>query len=118
MDQHIKILGIASIAYHVVQALLVAVVIPILISMGVVADQPEIRVVLGSIAVVIVVVVLLLTLPGIIGGFGLLRYKRWARILLFISNSLSLFSFPFGTALGAYTFWVLTKDEALDMLDG
>lgn len=56
-------------------------------------------------------VIVLTSLPGIIGGIGVLGYRRWARIVLLIVGAISLFSFPLGTALGIYTFWVLLNDQ-------
>jgi hypothetical protein len=54
-------------------------------------------------------------IPGIITGIGLLKFKRWARILGIVLSALRLIEFPFGTILGAYGLWVLfNKDtEAL-----
>ncbi len=40
-------------------------------------------------------------------GWGLLTRKSWARMLALILAFLGLLSFPFGTALGVYTIWVL-----------
>jgi hypothetical protein len=44
---------------------------------------------------------------GLIAGWGLLERQGWARILAIILGFLSIFHFPLGTALGAYTLWVL-----------
>ena len=48
-----------------------------------------------------------LSAPGIVAGVGLLARKRWARIVAIVLGVLHLFEFPFGTAFGAYTLWVL-----------
>ncbi len=50
---------------------------------------------------------LVLSLPAMIAGFGLLRYRNWARILTIVLCILNLLNFPFGSALGAYGLWVL-----------
>jgi hypothetical protein len=57
----------------------------------------------------------LTSLPGIIGGVGLLMWKNWARILVIILAVLDLFNIPIGTALGIYTLWVLFKDETTQL---
>jgi hypothetical protein len=44
---------------------------------------------------------------GIVAGVGLLQRAPWGRILALIMGFISLISFPFGTALGIYTIWVL-----------
>jgi zinc-ribbon domain/Predicted membrane protein (DUF2127) len=42
-----------------------------------------------------------------IAGWGLLERRPWARILALVLAFLALLRFPFGTALGIYTLWVL-----------
>jgi hypothetical protein len=44
---------------------------------------------------------------ALIAGYGLLNRKPWGRILAIIAAILALLKFPFGTALGIYTLWVL-----------
>lgn len=48
---------------------------------------------------------------SILGGWGLLKYQEWARILIIILSILSLPGFPIGTAIGVYGLWVLFSDE-------
>ena len=50
-------------------------------------------------------------LPSIIGGFGLLYEKSWARIIVLIASIIHLLAFPLGTALGIYGLWVLLSSE-------
>ncbi|MGE3342718.1 MAG: hypothetical protein AB7L71_04705 [Vicinamibacterales bacterium] len=58
---------------------------------------------------------MLVGIPGIITGWGLLNYKPWARIVAIILSAIRLINVPVGTALGIYGLWVLfNKDtEAL-----
>jgi hypothetical protein len=44
---------------------------------------------------------------GLIAGWGLYERRSWARILAIVLAFLSLLHPPFGTAIGAYTLWVL-----------
>jgi hypothetical protein len=44
---------------------------------------------------------------GLIAGWGLYERRSWARILAIVLAFLSLMHPPFGTAIGAYTLWVL-----------
>jgi uncharacterized membrane protein (DUF2068 family) len=44
---------------------------------------------------------------GLIAGWGLLERQSWARILAIVLAFLSVIHFPLGTAIGAYTLWVL-----------
>jgi tRNA A-37 threonylcarbamoyl transferase component Bud32 len=47
------------------------------------------------------------------GGIGLLKRRRWARILVLIGAVPELFLFPVGTAIGIYTIWVLMQKETI-----
>lgn len=67
--------------------------------------------ILGAIGVVIFIVLLLLGLPGILAGWGLLQFRPWARILTIVLSALNLLNVPFGTALGIYGLWVLLSRE-------
>jgi hypothetical protein len=49
---------------------------------------------------------------GFLAGWGLLNYRPWARMLTLILGVISLIHFPFGTALGIYTLWVLLPAES------
>lgn len=55
-----------------------------------------------------------LALPGILAGYGLLKRARWGQILGIIVGFLSLFNFPFGTAIGIYTLFVLFQNSATE----
>ncbi len=56
--------------------------------------------------------VLVMSILGIIAGWGLLERKPWARALAIVFGCLALFSFPLGTALGIYTLWVLASSDS------
>jgi hypothetical protein len=64
--------------------------------------------VLGTIGAIIVAVI---AIPGLIAGYGLLKYYEWARILTIVIAVLELIHFPFGTILGIYSLWVLLSAE-------
>lgn len=67
--------------------------------------------VLQLVAVVITGIVLVLSLPCLILGYGLVNLRPWARILGIVLAALNLLNFPFGTAVSLYAFWVLLKPE-------
>ena len=45
-------------------------------------------------------------------AWGLFERQPWARVLGLVLGILALLRFPFGTALGIYTLWVLAPDES------
>lgn len=67
--------------------------------------------IIGIVGLVLSVLVLMLSLPGVIAGFGLLRFRPWARLLMIVLSALNLLSIPIGTALGIYGLWVLLQPE-------
>jgi len=67
--------------------------------------------IIGVVGTAIAVLVLVLSLPGLIAGFGLLRLRPWARILTIVLSALNLLNVPIGTALGIYGLWVLLQTE-------
>jgi hypothetical protein len=54
---------------------------------------------------------LFVSLPGVIAGFGLLKYRPWARILTIVLSALNLMNVPLGTILGVYGLWVMLSDD-------
>jgi len=48
----------------------------------------------------------------LVAAWGLFERRPWARILTLIIGFLALLKFPFGTALGIYTLWVLLPTPA------
>lgn len=82
--------------------------------------DPDARVavpILGGIGGLIFIFAMLLALPGIIAGAGLLRFAPWARILTIVLSALHLLNIPFGTALGIYAIWALTKPETAALFE-
>jgi hypothetical protein len=119
MAQHIKILGILHIIYA---GLVLLAGVIVLVVMGGIAgflganpdrysDSQVAPPLLMLIGFGVFVFLLVLSLPGIIAGFGLLGLKEWARILTIVLSAFELLSVPFGTALGIYGLWVLLKPE-------
>ncbi len=52
-----------------------------------------------------------LLVPALVGGVGLLTNRSWAKIPVIIASLVLLLLFPIGTALGAVALWVLYDDE-------
>jgi hypothetical protein len=128
MREHIKILGILNIIMGGLTALGGLIVllatgsIASLIVMGLQdsgeAENARIAApIIGVIGVVIGVFLLVLALPAILGGWGLMNYRSWSRILMIVVSGLSLLHFPLGTALGIYGLWVLLNEQSRQLLE-
>jgi hypothetical protein len=120
MAQHVKILGILHIVFGALGVF--AAVIVLLIFGGISAfvhvsdrssDLPA--PILGVIGGFVFVLLLVLSLPGLIIGVGLLQFRPWARLAAIILSALDLLQVPFGTALGIYGLWVLLNRETEQM---
>jgi len=61
---------------------------------------------------VVTIAVYLRAILGALTGIALLRRERWGRTLALVVAILSLLKFPFGTALGIYTLWVLVPTQS------
>ena len=67
--------------------------------------------IIGLTGTALVVFILVLSLPGLIAGFGLLTFKPWARILGIVLCAINLINIPFGTIFGGYGLWVLLNKD-------
>jgi hypothetical protein len=118
MAQQVKILGILHIVFG---ALCVLGGLITLAVMGGIAgivgstdqshDAAVAVPVLAAIGLFVCVLCLVVGLPGLVGGIGLLQYQPWARITIIVISALDLIHIPIGTALGIYGFWVLLNPQ-------
>ena len=122
MDTHIKVVGILNIilgALGVVVGLGFLAVFGGLAGLAGMQSHEEDAMVgvgiLGVIGIGIFFFALLVSLPSVLGGWGVLNYKEWARILMIVLSALNLLNIPFGTALGAYSLWVLLNGQTAQM---
>jgi hypothetical protein len=125
MQSHVKILAVLHIALGAL-GLIAGIGMALLFGgiagiAGFAGDTPDSLVavpVLGAIGGIIMVMSIVLALPALIAGVGLLSFRPWARILTIILSLLNLLNFPFGTALGAYGLWVLFSREGEMLFTG
>jgi hypothetical protein len=124
MAQHVKILAVLHIVLSAI-GILIAVGLLFLFGgiasvVGLNAADHDARVavpVLGLVGSFLFVLILVLSIPGIIAGIGLMKFRPWARILTLILSGLDLLNIPFGTALGVYGFWVLLSVEGTRLFE-
>lgn len=70
---------------------------------------------LATMGTVLLVVFVLAGLAGLATGWGLLAFRPWARGLNIALSILDLISIPIGTAIGAYSLWVMLNRETAEM---
>lgn len=113
MERHIVIVAVLRLGLSIL-GLITGVVLYVLLSaFGYLVDDVQLKTVLSIIVNIAMVVLIVLSIPGIIAGIGLLKRKEWARILTLILSALDLVNFPLGTALGIYSIWALVQPEVI-----
>jgi hypothetical protein len=127
MANHVRILAVLNIVLGALGVLIALIAlaffggIAALVSSGIghanTGDLPPEAVapVVGVIGAAIAVFILVVSLPGIVTGVGLLHGCEWARILGIVLSAVSLPGVPFGTALGVYGLWVLLNGETVQL---
>lgn len=124
LAQHVKVLGVLHI---VLGALGLLAGFAMLVLAGGIAgvigasepgDEAMIAMpIIGAVGGFIFLLAAVLSIPGIIGGVGLLGLRPWARMLTIIISALNIINFPIGTALGVYGLWVLLSRETTAMFE-
>jgi hypothetical protein len=122
MAQHVKILGILHI---VLGGLGVLAAITVLFIFGGISaivglsdhssDSLTAIPILGAVGGFIFILVMVISLPGLIAGIGLIQLRPWARVVTIVLSAFDLFGVPFHTALGVYGLWVLLNRETEQM---
>jgi hypothetical protein len=117
METHVKVLGALNIAFGalgLMGALVLLLVFGVSASAMEVSGDPDAAFalpIIGITGVALVAFLVVLSLPGIVIGIGMLRFRPWARIAGIVVSILSLIMIPFGTVLGAYGLWVLFSKD-------
>ena len=120
MAQHVKILGILHIVFGAMGVFAAVVVLLIFGGVSALVSLSDNSTglpapILGVIGSVIFIIVLVLSLPGLVIGIGLMQFRPWARIGGIVLSALDLLGFPFHTALGIYGLWVLLNRQTEEM---
>jgi hypothetical protein len=113
MRQHVTLLGAFLIAHSALSLLLAMILFISIAGGGLLSGDATAIAITGTVAAVLGGFFVLISLPGLIAGIGLLYHKKWARILGLIICILGLLAVPLGTALGIYGIYVLTRDETI-----
>ena len=117
MQKHVTLLGALFIAYHVMGLIAGIVIMTVLPALGCLSHDVEAMTILSALGIGVGVFLIVLSIPGLVAGIGLLRSKRWSRILALIVGAFNLLDIPFGTALGIYCFWVLLQDDTMQVFE-
>ena len=108
METHVKILGLLNILAGAFGALVSLIFFGVFEGAAAGRDEFPLR---GFLIVGLMAVMLVLAVPMIVIGAGLLRFRPWSRTPGTILAVFSLLHFPAGTLVGVYAFWVLLSPE-------
>lgn len=111
MEKHIRILALVYLVFHTLTLLAAFLIFGLLSGFGVLTGSLTGGGILVMIGVIVAFMMGLMAVPGLIGGYGLLKRRSWARILVLVLGYISVFQPPFGTLLGLYTLWVLLHQD-------
>jgi len=116
MAKHVDLIAILWIALGVFTFFGGFVVFWVLFGISFIPDIGyEAPVILRTVGAGIVIFLLILSIPKIIAGIGLMKRQEWGRILTLIVAFLSILNFPLGTALAIYSFVILIKEETIQL---
>jgi hypothetical protein len=118
LEQHVPILGWLHIVANAFFLLIGGFVFLLLTTVGAISGDPDAVAILSVVGLFVGGLLLLIGLPGIVAGWGLLKRKPWSRILALVVGILGLVNFPIGTAIGVYTLWVLLHPESTAYFSG
>jgi len=115
---HVKILGALYIALSAL-GLLLALFLALafgtasgIVGMNADANDAAIALpIIGLAGTMLVVFLLALSLPGLVAGIGLLKFRPWSRILAIVLSVINLIHIPLGTIVGIYGLWVLLNKQ-------
>jgi hypothetical protein len=117
METHVKVLGALQIAFGAIglfAALLLIFVFGGAAGIVGASDYPEAAIavpIIGLTGTALVAFLLLTSLPGVVIGIGLLRFRPWSRIAGIVISIIALMMIPFGTIVGVYGLWVLFSKD-------
>ena len=118
MDTHVKVLAVLFIALSALGIFAALALMAVFgLSAGIVGaaadggDAAFALPIIGLTGTALVLFMLIVSLPGLIAGWGLLKLRPWARIVAIVLCAINLINIPLGTILGVYGLWVLLNNE-------
>jgi len=118
MKQHVTIVASLNIGFGLLKLLVAAFVFLAVVGGGLISGDAEAMAITAIVGPAVASFLVLLAVPGIVGGLGLLKGKSWARILVLVLAVFDLVDFPVGTAISLYTLWVLLHNDTRELFDG
>lgn len=112
VETHGTIVGWLQIAFGVLWIVAGSLLATLILGVGMAIQDPVAQRILATTASAVGGLLILLSVPAVVAGIGLLRRASWARILALVLAVFELAAFPIGTVLAGYTAFVLSQHSA------
>ncbi len=109
IQKHVSLLGWIYIVLNALTLCIAITVFAIVAGGGMLSGDETAIMITMIVASAVAGLLLLLSVPGIICGAGLIKFRPWARTLALVLGIINLINIPFGTILGVYTLWVMMQ---------
>jgi len=117
MEKHITLVAALHIAFSILGLFLAAIFFIAVVGGGLLSGDDDAITITAIVGGMVLLFIFILSIPGIIGGIGLLKRATWSRILMLVIAFLELINIPFGTILGVYTIWVLVDEKTVELFE-
>ena len=110
MRKHVRILGWLQIIMGLLDLLIGAAAFGLLSGIGILSGDPAAFGIMSVIGGFVGTLALIMALPNLIVGLGLLRdWGGWVIVAAVILGLFNMAKVPWGTAVALYTFWIAWK---------
>lgn len=117
MEKHISVVAALHIGMSILGIIFSIFLFFGLNLIGAFTGDNQVVAIFSIISKVLTLFILLVSIPGIIAGIGLLKRKEWARVLTLVLSVLDLLHFPIGTAIGIYSIWALVQPDVQEQFN-
>jgi len=114
---HISILGWLYVFGNIFFLVLAGIGFFLLPTIGAISRNPDATTLFSVLGTIFGLLMVVVALPGLIAGYGLLKHKSWGRLLAMLTAVLGIVNFPFGTVIGVYALFVLSQQSAIDCFE-
>jgi hypothetical protein len=107
METHVRVLAVVYIVFSAL-----GTIAALMVATGASGRDAAIALpVIGLTGTALFAFLLIVSLPGLVAGIGLLSYRPWARTLTLVLSALNVINVPLGTLVGVYGLYVLLSEE-------
>jgi len=117
MEKHVTLVAVLNIGFGILGVMIAIFVLIGMIVANIYVEDYDARKIIPIVGTAVFLFLLITSIPEIIGGFGLLKRRPWARILILIVACLDLLWIPIGTIIGIYELWVLLQDKTVQLFN-